>query len=130
MWLERREYCAIWLGPELPGDQRIDDALSLNFETDPICLKEDIVGSPEISLVLSADSPNSQLAVRLCDIFPNGESYRITYGILNLKFREGFEKPLDLPINEKIKVKIKLDHIAYKIPKGNKLFPYQTHIGL
>ena len=119
--LKGGEYCAIWLGPELPGDQRIDDALSLNFETDPICLKEDIVGSPEITLVLSADSPNSQIAVRLCDIFPNGESYRITYGILNLKFREGFEKPLDLPINEKIKVTIKLDHIAYKIPKGNKL---------
>ena len=115
------EYCAIWLGPELPGDQRMDDALSLNFETNALDLKEDIVGAPELSLVLTADSPNSQLAVRLCDIFPNGESYRITYGILNLRFRNGFEEPSDLPINKKIKVTIKLDHIAYKIPKGNRL---------
>ena len=26
--LDSGEYCAIWLGPELPGDQRIDDAQS------------------------------------------------------------------------------------------------------
>ncbi|MBR7518793.1 hypothetical protein KC217_24320, partial [Mycobacterium tuberculosis] len=26
------EYCAIWLGPELPGDQRRDDALSVCYD--------------------------------------------------------------------------------------------------
>jgi hypothetical protein len=115
------EYCAIWLGPELPGDQRTDDELSLNFETEALDLNEDIMGSPELSLTVSADSPNSQLAVRLCDVFPNGESYRITYGILNLRFRDNFKEPADLPVNQKVEVTIKLDHIAYKVPKGNKI---------
>jgi hypothetical protein len=79
------------------------------------------MGSPELSLTVSADSPNSQLAVRLCDVFPNGESYRITYGILNLRFRDNFKKPADLPVNQKVEVTIKLDHIAYKVPKANKI---------
>ena len=30
------EYCAIWLGPELPGDQRADDAISACFDSAPL----------------------------------------------------------------------------------------------
>ena len=30
------EYCAIWLGPEMPGDQRADDAFSACLDTDPL----------------------------------------------------------------------------------------------
>ena len=30
------EYCAIWLGPELPGDQRADDAKSVCFDSAPL----------------------------------------------------------------------------------------------
>ena len=42
--LKGGEYCAIWLGPELPGDQRFDDAFSLCFDTKALNLEEDIVG--------------------------------------------------------------------------------------
>ena len=84
-------------------------------------LEDDIVGSPELTVTLEANSPNGQLAVRLCDVFPDGTSSRITYGILNLRFRESFDSPKNIPIGKEFTVKIKLDHIAYKLPKGNKL---------
>ena len=119
--LKGGEYCAIWLGPELPGDQRLDDAFSLCFDTNALSLEEDIVGSPELTITLEANSPNGQLAVRLCDVFPDGKSSRITYGIINLRFREYFDSPKNIPIGKEFTVKIKLDHIAYKLPKGNKL---------
>ncbi|MBU2189950.1 MAG: CocE/NonD family hydrolase, partial [Alphaproteobacteria bacterium] len=47
------EYCAIWLGPELPGDQRIDDEKSACFDSEPLDAPLDIVGAPVISLTLS-----------------------------------------------------------------------------
>ena len=119
--LKGGEYCAIWLGPELPGDQRLDDAFSLCFDTNDLILEEDIVGSPELTITLEANSPNGQLAVRLCDVFPDGKSSRITYGILNLRFRESFDSPKNISLGKEFTVKIKLDHIAYKLPKGNKL---------
>ena len=119
--LKGGEYCAIWLGPELPGDQRIDDAYSLCFDTNALDLQEDIVGSPELTVTLKASSPNGQLAVRLCDIYPDGKSSRITYGILNLKFRDSYTSPKNIPLGEEFTVKLTLDHIAYNLPKGNKL---------
>ena len=119
--LKGGEYCAIWLGPELPGDQRSDDAFSLCFDTKALNLKEDIVGSPELTVTLEATSPNAQLAVRLCDVYPDGKSSRITYGILNLRFRDSFDSPKNIPIAKEFTVKVTLDHIAYKLPRGNKL---------
>jgi len=58
------EYCAIWLGPEMPGDQRPDDALSACFDSDTLP-ETDIVGAPVLRLRLTADAPCAQIAVRL-----------------------------------------------------------------
>ncbi len=77
------EYCAIWLGgPELPGDQRQDDSLSVCFDSDPVATDMDIVGAPAVRLRLRSDRPQGgQLAVRLCHVHPDGgASTRITWG--------------------------------------------------
>jgi putative CocE/NonD family hydrolase len=81
------EYCAIWLGPEMPGDQRHDDALSRCFDSDPLTRDMDIVGAPRLSLTVASDQPQAQIAVRLNHIHPDGASTRITYGVLNLSHR-------------------------------------------
>ncbi|QBF31108.1 CocE/NonD family hydrolase [Thalassococcus sp. S3] len=115
------EYCAIWLGPEMPGDQRADDALSLCF--DGALLEDDLslLGAPEVRLALSADQPHAQIAVRLCHIHPDGASTRITYGVLNLSHREGAADPRPLVPGETYDVTLKLDHIGYRVPAGHRL---------
>ena len=87
------EYCAIWLGPELPGDQRADDAKSVCFDSAPLDAPLDIVGAPVVRLTLSADRPQRNGRGRLCDVQPDGASTRITYGVLNLCHRNGHEFP-------------------------------------
>ena len=112
------EYCAIWLGPEMPGDQRRDDALSVCYDTvldNPI----DIVGAPEIKLTLSSDKPVAMVAVRLCDVHPDGASTRITYGVFNLCHRNGHDRPEPLVPGEAIGIRFKLDDIAYRMPAGH-----------
>ena len=89
------EYCAIWLGPELPGDQREDDAKSVCFDGEPLEAALDIVGAPVVRLKLAADRPRAMVAVRLCDVQPDGASTRITYGVLNLCHRNSHEFPED-----------------------------------
>lgn len=115
------EYCAIWLGPEMPGDQRRDDALSLCFESavleDPLA----IVGAPEVTLQLQVNKPKAQVCVRLCDIHPDGAATRITYGVLHLSCRESNAMPADAPVDTSIEIRIKMDDIAYQIPAGHTL---------
>lgn len=119
--LEGGEYCAIWLGPDMPGDQRGDDALSACFDSTPLTEDMDIVGAPKIRLRLSADTPQAQIAVRLNHLHPDGASTRITYGVLNLTHRDSHADPKALSPREVYEIALNLDHIAYRMPKGHQL---------
>ena len=105
------EYCAIWLGPELPGDQRLDDAFSARFDR-TLDRSLAIVGRPRVRLRLAPDRSKAPIAVRLNDVRPDGSSVRITYGVLNLANVEG-EGAID--------VSLELDATAYEVPAGHTL---------
>ena len=115
------EYCAIWLGPEMPGDQRRDDALSAIWDGNTLDSDLAITGAPEITLCVSSDKPVAQLAARLNHIHPDGSSTRITYGILNLCHRDGHGKSKPLPINQSVNVTLNLDQCAYTVPAGHRV---------
>lgn len=115
------EYCAIWLGPELPGDQRQDDARSACFDSAALTTDLDIVGAPHLTLRLTSDQPQAQIAVRLNHIHPDGASTRITYGVLNLAHRDSHATPQALTPAQEYEVTLDLDHIAYRVPKDHKI---------
>lgn len=115
------EYCAMWQGPESPTDQRVDDAGSLLFDSDTLVEPLEVFGAPVVELALSVDRPQANVAVRLCDVWPSGESTRITWGVLNLCHRDGHEKPQTLQPGETYHVRIQLDDVAYRVARGNRL---------
>jgi hypothetical protein len=115
------EYCIIWLGPEFAGDQRHDDSGSLTFDGEVLTKDIDLVGAPELTLKFSADQPVANVAVRLNSIWPDGAVTRLTYAVFNLCHRNGHEAPQPLEPGKTYSVKIKLDDVACKVPKGHKL---------
>jgi putative CocE/NonD family hydrolase len=119
--LDGGEYCIIWLGPEFPGDQANDDAKSLVFDSPPLVTDMDIVGQPVVELEFSVDKPVAFVALRLNDVFPTGEVARITYHLQNLCMRDSRETPTALVPGKHYRMKIKLDDIAWRIPKGHRL---------
>lgn len=115
------EYCAIWLGPELPGDQRSDDEKSACFDGEPLAGGLDIVGAPVVRLTLASDKESALVAVRLCDVAPDGSSTRITYGVLNLTHRDSPEHPQPIIPGDPMEITVQLDDIAYRVAAGNRL---------
>ncbi len=115
------EFCIMWLGADWPDDQRIEDAKGLTFDTDLLEQDLTIVGAPVVELELSSDTPQANVAVRLCDVWPDGASTRISFGILNLCHRESHEHPEALIPGEHYRARIQLDDIAYRIAPGHKL---------
>jgi putative CocE/NonD family hydrolase len=115
------EYFPFTFGPELPGDQRGDDALSLCFDQPPLAEPLDIVGAPELQLLLASDRPQANIAVRLCDVHPDGASELISYGVLNLAHRTSHELPEKLIPGEEFSIRVLLDQCAYRIPAGHRL---------
>ena len=115
------EYCVIWMGPEFPGDQRRDDSGSLTFDSAPLSKDIDLVGASVLTLKFSVDKPVAVTAVRLNSVWPDGAVSRLTYAVSNLCHRDSHEHPEALEPGKVYTVKIQLDDVAYRVPKGHAL---------
>ena len=115
------EYFPFTFGPELPGDQRPDDALSVCFDQPPLGEAIDIVGAPEVLVLVSSDRRQANIAVRLCDVHPDGASELISYGVLNLTHRNSHEFAEALVPGETVSARVILDQCAYRVPAGHRL---------
>jgi ABC-type histidine transport system ATPase subunit len=88
--LRAQEWCPYGQGrvsAESAGDQREDDGLSLCMDSDPLASVVNIVGEGRVKLRIAANQTQALIAVRLCDVAPDGTSALITYGLLNLSHR-------------------------------------------
>ena len=75
--------CAGGLPWGQPLDQRADDTRSLTYDW-PIEERAELLGNASVSLRVRSSAPVAHVAVRLCDVFPDGTSALITRGMLNL----------------------------------------------
>ncbi|MEQ8344144.1 MAG: CocE/NonD family hydrolase [Sneathiellaceae bacterium] len=113
------EWCAFGADGEMPVDQRPDDGRSLCFDSAPLETALEILGAPEVRLRVSVDRPAAFLAVRLCDLFPDGTSARVTFGLLNLCQRDGNDSAVPLEPGESYDVTVRLNDIAHNFPAGH-----------
>jgi predicted acyl esterase len=108
-------------GHDQAYDQRDDDTRSLIFETPPLDAPIEILGAAIVTLDVVSDRPIANLAVRLCDVHPSGESLRVSYGILNLTHRDGHETPAPLAVGQRYRVRIKLNDAGSVFPAGHRI---------
>jgi putative CocE/NonD family hydrolase len=115
------EWCAFGVDGEMPRDQRSDDGGSLVFDSDPLGEPLEILGAPSVELDIVSDQPLAMLAVRLCDIAPDGSSLRVSYGLLNLCHRDGHESPKALEPGARYRVRVPLNDIAHRFSAGHRI---------
>jgi putative CocE/NonD family hydrolase len=115
------EWCAFGSDGEMPRDQRPDDGVSLTWDTEPLADRVEILGPPVVRLTLIPDQPTANIAVRLCDVAPDGSSLRVSYGVLNLSHRDGHAAPVPLEANRRCHVSVQLNDIAHAFPAGHRI---------
>jgi predicted acyl esterase len=111
--------CAGHLPWGQPTDQRYDDAASLTWEWPADDLE--ILGHGVLHARVAADVPVATLAVRLCDVYPDGRSTLITRGTLNLTHRNSHEKPEPLPVNGFVDVEVELEATSWTFDPGHRM---------
>src|SRR5205823_11081044 len=109
-------WCAFGRGDEMPTDQRVDDSWSLVFDSELLCEPLEILGTPRLRLVFDSDRAVAQAIVRLNDVFPDGTSTLVSYGVLNLCHRKSHEFPASLTPGERSEAIIKRNDIAHCFP--------------
>lgn len=115
------QYFPFAFSDEFPGNQKEDDALSACFDTVPVDIHKDIVGAARVDLTLVPEREAGQVALRLCDVHPDGTSVLISHGFLNLRHHLSHAEPKDLKPGQPISITVELDQCAYRLPAGHKL---------
>ncbi len=119
--LHAGKWCPYGLAPDLPTDQRIDDAASLVFDSAPLEQRIEVLGAPVVELDLASDRPLAMVAVRLNDVWPDGRVSRVSYGLLNLTHRHGHEFPAPMEPGSRQRVRIQLNDIGQAFAPGHRI---------
>lgn len=117
--------CGEWMGAGCPGespaDQRIDDAGSLVFDSEPLARHLDLLGTPVLELEFSVDRPVAQVVVRLSDVWPDGAAQRASYAVFNLNHLAGHDRPQKLVPGQRYKARIELNMLGHRFTAGHRL---------
>ncbi|HWA61629.1 MAG TPA: CocE/NonD family hydrolase [Caulobacteraceae bacterium] len=106
---------------ERPRDQAGDDARSLVFDL-PLAAPMELVGAPRLRLRLSSDRPLAAVAARLSEVDRQGCAWLVSYGLLNLAFRDGFTaEPQPLAPGRFYDIDVDLEPIAHRFKPGSTL---------
>jgi predicted acyl esterase len=115
----------VWCGDggpaDGPGDQRPEDGASISWDLPPLEQRTELLGHAAVVLELAADRPIAFVAVRLCDVAPDGSSSLIARGVLNLTHREGHDRVVSLVPGDPVTVRVPMQSTAYAVPAGHAL---------
>jgi putative CocE/NonD family hydrolase len=109
-----------WL-VESARDQVEDDAHSLCFDSDPLPEGFELLGAPALTLAFASDRPLALVAVRLCEVSPDGVSTRVTYGLRNLTHGDDQAEWKPLVPGRLQEVTVRLSDIAHAFAKGHRI---------
>jgi putative CocE/NonD family hydrolase len=106
---------------DLPGEQSLDAAGSLEFDLPPLEERLEILGNAQVILELAADRPDALVAVRLIDVAPDRRASCVARGLKNLTHRESDEHPVALEPGRRYRVSIELTGTAYAFAPGHRI---------
>ena len=115
------KWCAYGSWADQPLDQRQEMGGQLIFDTEPLSEDIDVLGAPELRLAAASNKPCAFVAATLCEVFPDGASTRISFGLLNLTHRDGHESPEALVPGELYPVTLRLNDIGHRFGSGNRI---------
>jgi len=119
--LTKREWFPWNLNIDLPPDQTPDDKRSLTFDSVPLTRDTEILGRPTATIRVSSNEPVAKLVVRINEVTPDGKSWSVSYGVLNLTHRDGHEAPNPLQPGHHYDVEVPCYFTAHRFKKGNRI---------
>lgn len=119
--ITKREWYPNDLSVDLPPDQTPDDRRSVVFDSAPLEADLEIMGNPVAVVRLASDQPVAKLAVRINEVYADGKSWNVSYGVLNLTHREGHEHPRPLTPGQVYDVRVSCYFATHRFKKGSRI---------
>jgi uncharacterized protein len=105
-------------------DQRKMEARSdiLVYTSAPLREGTEVSGPIDATLYVSSDAKDTDITVKILDVYPDGTAYNLDETIQRLRYREGYEKPLAWMEKDKVyKVSIQSMTTSDYFPAGHRI---------
>jgi putative CocE/NonD family hydrolase len=119
--LTKREWFPWNFNIDLPPDQTPDDRRSVCFDTKPLEEDLEILGRPLATIRLRSNERVAKIVVRVNEVTPDGRSWSVSYGVLNLTHRNGHEHPEPLEPGHDYEVEVGCYFTAHRFKKGSRV---------
>ncbi len=110
--------------PTGPQDlrQRVESRNDLLIYTTPVLEKDlMIAGAIKVDLFVASNRRDTDFAVRLCDVYPDGRSMILTQGIRRMRFRNSYTSEDLLTPGQVYQVTVELQNLAMTFLQGHRL---------
>lgn len=103
---------------ERPLTER-DDVLS--FISAPLEEAIEVSGAARVKLWVSTDGPDTDFAVKLIDVAPDGYAAHIADGVLRMRYRKGWDREARAAAGEAAGLEIVLNQVSNLFAKGHRI---------
>ncbi len=104
-----------------PMDQRPAEENSLTYTSDVLEEEVEITGKITATLYVSSDAKDTDFAVKLTDVAPDGTSTLLNDGILRMRFRDGLDKEVFMKDGEVYKIEVNLNDTSHVFKEGHRI---------
>lgn len=81
----------------------------------------ELTGPMSAVIYLSSDAPDTDVTVKLLDVFPDGRSINIQEGITRVRYRDGFDKARMMEPGKVYEVPVGMHASSWYLPPGHRL---------
>lgn len=81
----------------------------------------ELTGPIRAVLYLSSDAKDTDVTVKLLDVFPDGRAMNMQEGITRVRYREGFDRPRFMEKGKVVEVPVDLHATSWFLPAGHRL---------
>jgi putative CocE/NonD family hydrolase len=106
---------------QLAREQSGDDRRSLLFDSEVLATPIDMLGQARLKLRVAADAPVAKVVARITEVHPDGSSWLVALGLLNLAQRDSSSAPMPLVPGQAYDVDIPFRFAAHQFQPGNRL---------
>jgi putative CocE/NonD family hydrolase len=104
---------------QAPHDDRQD---ILVYQTEPLAAPLRVIGPVSVVLWVTSDAPDTDFTAKLVDVRPDGSAVNLTYGILRMRYRDGYAKDAPpLTPGQPYRIEIALNPTAMVFGVGHRI---------
>ncbi|MBL8628212.1 MAG: CocE/NonD family hydrolase [Rhodospirillaceae bacterium] len=115
------------LSKTVPGRALADRADVVVFQTEPLAEDTEVTGPITAKLWVSSSAVDTDITIKLIDVhpanadYPDGYAMNLSHGILRLRFRDGFERPILMVPGEVYEVAVQCFPTSNLFQKGHRI---------